>query len=124
MSKHRVLIIYKVKSIYMCAHVQSDTTLCDPMNCRLLCPWDFLGKNTGTVCHFLLQGILSNPRIKPTTLSSPALAGGFFTRVPPSSSSHFRASQLTTLPSPQKKEKTRVKETCSLKRERSLSVHG
>ena len=24
---------------------------------RLLCPWDFPGKNTGTVCHFLLQGI-------------------------------------------------------------------
>ena len=24
---------------------------------RLLCPWDFSGKNTGVVCHFLLQGI-------------------------------------------------------------------
>ena len=23
---------------------------------RLLCPWDFLGKNTGVCCHFLLQG--------------------------------------------------------------------
>ena len=23
----------------------------------LLCPWDFLGKNTGLGCHFLLQGI-------------------------------------------------------------------
>ena len=32
---------------------------------RLLCPWYFPGKNTGTSCHFLLQGILltqgSNP---------------------------------------------------------------
>ena len=31
----------------------------------LLCPWDFLGKNTGVGCHFLLQGIFltqgSNP---------------------------------------------------------------
>ena len=26
-------------------------------NTRLLCPWDFLGKNTGVGCHFLLQGI-------------------------------------------------------------------
>ena len=26
--------------------------------CRLLCPWDFLGKNIGVGCHFLLQGIL------------------------------------------------------------------
>ena len=24
---------------------------------RLLCPWDSPGKNTGTGCHFLLQGI-------------------------------------------------------------------
>ena len=32
---------------------------------RLLCPWDFTGKNTGVGCHFLLQGIFpaqeSNP---------------------------------------------------------------
>ena len=25
---------------------------------RLLCPWDFSGKNTGLGCHFLLRGIL------------------------------------------------------------------
>ena len=24
---------------------------------RLLCPWDFPGKNTGVGCYFLLQGI-------------------------------------------------------------------
>ena len=24
---------------------------------RLLCPWDFPGKNTGVGCHFLVQGI-------------------------------------------------------------------
>ena len=32
---------------------------------RLCCPWDSPGKNTGVVCHFLLQGIFptqgSNP---------------------------------------------------------------
>ena len=27
---------------------------------RLLCPWDFPGKNTGVGCHFLLQGIFPN----------------------------------------------------------------
>ena len=40
--------------------VMSDT--CDPMgyvDCRLLCQWDFPGKNTGVGCHFLLQGIFS-----------------------------------------------------------------
>ena len=25
--------------------------------CRLLCPWDFLDRNTGVGCDFLLQGI-------------------------------------------------------------------
>ena len=37
---------------------QSCPTLCDPMNYslpELFCPWDFPGKNTGGVCHFLLH---------------------------------------------------------------------
>ena len=34
---------------------------------RLLCPWDFPGKNTGVGCHFLLQGIF------PTQGSNPGL---------------------------------------------------
>ena len=41
--------------------VQSCLTLFSPMDCsppRLLCPWDFPGKNTGVGCHFLLQGII------------------------------------------------------------------
>ena len=46
---------------------------------RLLCPWDFPGKNTGVDCHFLLQRNLPDPEIKPT---SPALAAGFFTTEP------------------------------------------
>ena len=44
---------------------KSCPTLCDPMDYRLLCPWDFLGKNTGVGCHLLPQGIFwtqgSNP---------------------------------------------------------------
>ena len=39
---------------------QSCPTLCNPMDCspaRLLCPWDFPGKNTGVGYYFLLQGI-------------------------------------------------------------------
>ena len=35
---------------------QSCLTLCDPMDTRLLRPWDFLGRSTGVGCHFLLQG--------------------------------------------------------------------
>ena len=41
---------------------------------RLLCPWNFPGKNTGVGCHFLFQ-----PVIEPWSLASPELAGGFFT---------------------------------------------
>ena len=39
--------------------VQSFVT---PVDCCLpgssVCPWDFLGKNAGVGCHFLLQGIV------------------------------------------------------------------
>ena len=40
---------------------------------RLLCPWDFPGKNTGVGCHLLLQGNLPDPGIEPTSPVSPAL---------------------------------------------------
>ena len=38
------------------SHVQSFATLWT-IACRLLCPWDSPGKNTGVGCHALLQGI-------------------------------------------------------------------
>ena len=45
--------------------LQSCPTLCNPVDCSPPGPWDFPGKNTGVVCHFLLQGIFpiqgSNP---------------------------------------------------------------
>ena len=46
---------------------------------RLLCPWDFPGKNTGVGCHFLLQGNLPNPEVE---IASLALGRGFFTTEP------------------------------------------
>ena len=37
---------------------QSCPTLCKPLDpARLLCLWDFPGKDTGVCCHSLLQGI-------------------------------------------------------------------
>ena len=35
---------------------------------RLLCPWDFPGKNTGLGCHFLLQGIFPIQGLNPYLL--------------------------------------------------------
>ena len=65
----------------LCIHaksLKSYLTLQDPMEpARLLFPWDFSGKNTGVGCHD--PGDLPNPGIEPTSLVSPALAGGFFT---------------------------------------------
>ena len=49
---------------------------------RLLCPWDYPGKNTGVGCHFLLQGNLSDPGIKLASPMAPALAGRFCTTEP------------------------------------------
>ena len=35
---------------------------------RLLCPWDFPGKNTGVGCHFLLQRIFLTQGLNPSLL--------------------------------------------------------
>ena len=58
----------------MLSHVWSFETL---WSARLLCPWNFLGENTGVGCHSLLQGIFqtqgSNPGLlhcRPDTLPS------------------------------------------------------
>ena len=45
---------------YVYSVTQSCSALCDPVDyslSRLLCPWNFPGKNTGVGCHFLLQDI-------------------------------------------------------------------
>ena len=49
---------------------------------RLICPWDFLGKNTGACCHFLLQGI-SLTQGSNLCLCVCCIAGVFFTTAPP-----------------------------------------
>ena len=49
---------------------------------RLLCPRDFLGKNTGVSCHFLLQVILPTQESNPQRLPPSCIVGGFFTAEP------------------------------------------
>ena len=45
--------------MHACSVSQLCLTLCNPMDCSPpgFCPWNFPGKNTGTSCQFLLQGI-------------------------------------------------------------------
>ena len=47
--------------VYVCVLSDSAMSICDPMDCslasRLLCPWDFPGKNIGVDYNSLLQEI-------------------------------------------------------------------
>ena len=66
-----------------CWVAKSCLTLCRLHG--LLCPWDFPGKNTGVVCHFILQGIFL---IQGLNLYL-CLAGRFFTTEPLGSLSQY-----------------------------------
>ena len=44
-----LMIAAAAKSLQWCS------TLSDPMDCRLLHPWDFPGKSTRVGCHCLLR---------------------------------------------------------------------
>ena len=49
--------IFSSKSTSCVCHVLSRVRLfATPYPTRLLCPWNFPGKNTGVGCHFLFQG--------------------------------------------------------------------
>ena len=49
---------------------------------RLLCPWDFPGKNIGVGCSFLLQGIFPTQELN-LHLRVSCIAGRFFTAESP-----------------------------------------
>ena len=68
------------QSVYVGA--RSCLTLCDPLDSSppgSSVHGDSPGKNTGVDCYVLLQGIFPIQRLNPLSLTSPALAGGFFT---------------------------------------------
>ena len=56
----RQILNHWTTSMRACSVAQSCLTLRDPVQepSRLLCPWDFPGKNTGVGCCFLLQELL------------------------------------------------------------------
>ena len=56
--------------------LQSCPILCDP---RLLCPWGFSRQEYWSEGPCPPPGNLPDPGMEPTSLMSPALAGGFFT---------------------------------------------
>ena len=51
---------FSLAHFYCCLVIKPRPVLLQPHELqptRLLCPWDFPGKNSGVGCHFLLQGI-------------------------------------------------------------------
>ena len=65
------MLCAEVLSKSHCLVAKSCPTLCNPIDCsptRLLCLWDFLGKNTGVGCNFLLQGIFPTQGYSPCLL--------------------------------------------------------
>ena len=63
----------------MCSVMSDSLRLHGLYPTRLLCPWNFPGKNTGVSCHFLLQGDLPDPGTEPMSLATSTVAGRFLT---------------------------------------------
>ena len=61
----QLLKIVRKKESEVLSCVQLFVTLWTVACTRLLCPWDFLGKNSGVGCHFLLQGIFPTQGMNP-----------------------------------------------------------
>ena len=53
-SKHQICVS---NIVLMCSVMSDPLRPCGLQPTRPFGPWDFLGKNTGVGCHFLLQGI-------------------------------------------------------------------
>ena len=50
-------VITSLLLLFSCSIMFDSLQLYGLQPARLLCPWNFLGKNTGVGCYFLLQGI-------------------------------------------------------------------
>ena len=71
---HEKCLELKVVKGSSCMCAKSLYGLCEALrphglkSARLLCPWDFPGKDTGVGCHFILQGIFPTQRSNPHLL--------------------------------------------------------
>ena len=76
------LLIYLPVCVYI---LSPSPTLCNPMNCSRQAPlfMRFSRQEYWSGSPFLPPRDFPNPRLKPPPLASPALAGGFFSLVPP-----------------------------------------
>ena len=68
--------------MWLSRSVKANSLWSHGLQTRLLCPWDFPGRNTGVGCLFVLQRHLLDPGVEPVFHVFPALAGVFFTTAP------------------------------------------
>ena len=64
---HQAFNIFRLLELCYAKSFHSRPTLCDPVDCRLLCPWGF-SKNTGASCPALLQRIFPTQGLNPHLL--------------------------------------------------------
>ena len=71
----------KVIQLYMCMCTQSCSILCDPVTvaCQALLSMEFSRQEYWRGLPFITPGDIPDPGIKLVSLSSPALAGRYFT---------------------------------------------
>ena len=101
LKKKKIISCYKTVGLYTCAvcvlrHVQLFAT---PGTVASQAPLSmkFSRQEHWSGLPFLPPGDLPHPRIEPPSLTSPALAGGFFTTVPPGKPCGFIYSKLIIL---------------------------
>ena len=75
-----ILILSQLIYVHVCsAAIMSDSLQHHGLYpARLLCPWDYPGKNTGVGCHFLLQ-VISTQESNPHLLQVSFITEWFFT---------------------------------------------
>ena len=74
--------------VYVCS-VMSDSVISWTAGCQASLSMEFSRQEYWSGLSFLSPGDLPDPGIEPASLAPPALAGGFFTTVPPGSPLHF-----------------------------------
>ena len=79
--------------MHMCSVTPSCLRPHGPEPCRLLCPWDFPGKNTGVGSHSLLQEIFP---AQGSNWMFDALVDGFFTTAPPGKPTRYTKTKTPT----------------------------
>ena len=62
------LVLFVITIVVSCSVVSNSFANPRTVAHRLLCPWDFSGKNTGVACHFLFQGIFPTQGLNPCIL--------------------------------------------------------